>query len=176
MIEDRVIPFVKPARVGNFKVWRSKKTMGAGRSRMDVEQINVSDLEGLWQVKIPATSTMFGLVRDLYADAEAHEKNEQYLLLFFSDMLYASCIANGYFHRGIKLLAEAYANPDILMEGKEGNEAFLENLAALRYGFLEWWEGYKSHVASNEPTEDEMRSDQVADEAFDALEGSNAED
>ena len=47
MDNGRKIPFVKPARVGNYKVWRTKTTLGKGKDKYDVEQICVSDLEGV---------------------------------------------------------------------------------------------------------------------------------
>ena len=180
----REIPFVKPARVGNFKVWRSKMKLtveptdeqrkqvvekSGGRKKavsrsIDIEQINVSILDGTWHIKIPSTYEMFGMIRDLYT-----EGMDARLMTIFGNMMYASCVANGYFQQGINFCAQVYANPSLLSEGNDGHDELMKNVDALIKGFLEWRKSYDAHVAENEPTEEEMKADQVAEEMIDKL-------
>ena len=165
------IPFVKPARIGNFKVWRSKSTIGNGKSKVNVEQINISTLDEIWQVKIPATFEMFSLIRDLFAEHTSGitDQREAQLSSIFGNMLYASCIANGYFHRAINICATIYANPNLLKEDDENHENIINDVKALIDGFLEWREKYDKHLSENKPSDEDLSGDQIAEEILDEL-------
>lgn len=165
--KSREIPFVKPARIGNFKVWRSKMSLGKGKEKkVDIEQINISTLDGTWQVKIPATFEMFALLRDLYSEhtAGVEDQRTAQLSTIFGNMLYASCVANGYFHSAINICTTIYANPNLLKADDENHLSFMEDVKSLIDGFLEWRKEYEAHVEENQPTEEELNSDQVVED------------
>ena len=161
------IPFIKPARVGNFKVWRNRKTIGTGRDKAEIEQINVSTLDEGWQIRIPATYDMFGLISELFGS----EEHKGRLVNIFSNMLYASCIANGYFQQAVNMCASCYASPNVLNEEDSEHEGFVHDVKALVAGFLEWRREYEKKIAALAPDEDEDRADEVADEMMEEVIG-----
>lgn len=161
---DRKIPFVKPARVGNYKIWRTKATVGKGKDKYDVEQICVSDLEGVWQVRIPETNVMFSAVSGLYADEELAGS----LSTIFANMLMVSSIPNGFFHRAVQMCSALYFNPDLLRKKKERKD-LVKEAKKLVEDFLEWREVYESQVKGNEPTEEQEHSDEVLEEMLDEV-------
>lgn len=161
---DRKIPFVKPARVGNYKIWRTKATVGKGKDKYDVEQICVSDLEGVWQVRIPETNVMFSAVSGLYADEELAGS----LSTIFANMLMVSSIPNGFFHRAVQMCSALYFNPDLLRKKKERKD-LVKEAKKLVEDFLEWREVYESQVKGNEPTEEQEHSDEVLEDMLDEV-------
>lgn len=161
---DRKIPFVKPARVGNYKIWRTKATVGKGKDKYDVEQICISDLEGVWQVRIPETNVMFSAVSGLYADEELAGS----LSTIFANMLMVSSIPNGFFHHAVQMCSALYFNPDLLRKKKERKDLSKE-AKKLVEDFLEWREVYESQVKGNEPTDEQMHSDEVLEEMLDEV-------
>ena len=161
---DRKIPFVKPARVGNYKIWRTKATVGKGKDKYDVEQICISDLEGVWQVRIPETNVMFSAVSGLYADEELAGS----LSTIFANMLMVSSIPNGFFHRAVQMCSALYFNPDLLRKKKERKD-LVKEAKKLVEDFLEWQEVYESQVKGNEPTDEQMHSDEVLEEMLDEV-------
>ena len=64
--ETRERPFIKAVRLGNFKLWRTKKVYKSGKDKSEIETLNISDLDGGWQVKIPATVHTYKLFREMY--------------------------------------------------------------------------------------------------------------
>ena len=114
---------------------------------------------------------MFSLIRDLFAEHtnSVTDQRTAQLSSIFGNMLYASCIANGYFHRAINICASIYANPNLLKEEDENHESVIQDLKALASGFLAWREEYDKHVAENKPTDDELINDQKAEEILNEL-------
>lgn len=162
--EKHEIPLGKPARVGNYKLWRSGKQVGKGKNKYSIEQINVSSIDGDWQIKIPATVGMFSMIRDLYADG-----NDRMLEFFFNNMMYVSIVPNGYYHKAVDMVSTVFANPDLLNEEDEQHELLVDNVKALIKGFLEWRKEYDKIVSSSEPTDEEMMNDEVADEMMSSV-------
>ena len=158
-MDKRIIPFIKPARVGNYKVWRTKATVGKGKDKYEVEQICVSDLEGVWQVRIPSTNGMFAVVSGLYED----ESLLPSLRTIFANMLMVSTIPNGYFHRAVQMCASAYFNPDILRNRKQRKDLVKEANALVK-DFLDWRSLAEAQIQSDAPTEEDERSDEVLEE------------
>ena len=156
---NRKIPFVKPARVGNYKIWRTKTTAGKGKDKYDVEQICVSDLEGLWQVRIPATNDMFSAISGLYADEELSGS----LNTVFANMMMVSTIPNGYFHSAVQMCGSVYFNPDLLRKKKERKD-LIKDVKLLSAHFLEWRKTYEAGIKAYEPTEEQERQDETLDE------------
>lgn len=184
--KKREIPFVKPARVDNYKLWRSRCKMtvtpsdedkervfkeSGGKKKAvsktyDIEQINVSTLDGTWQVKIPATWDMFGMIRDLFADGEYAR-----LTTILSNMMYSSVIANGYFHEALRMIVVCYVSPSMLEEGSDGFESLKEDARELIKAFLEWRRMYDEKMKELEPTDEDMKQDDLAEQAMDILSG-----
>jgi hypothetical protein len=168
-----VIPMFKPARVGNFKLWRSKLSYGKGKEKVDIEQINISNLDGTWQVRIPATFEMFSMIKYLFAertDDTIADKSMSTLHTFFSNMLYASVVDNGFFQQAINLCAMVYANPSLLKEDDKNHEGLMNEVKSLVSQFLAWRAEYEKRMEANAPSEEEMKQAEVAGEMRDELE------
>lgn len=159
MDNSRKIPFIKPARLGNYKVWRNRVTVGKGKDKYDVEQVCVSDLEGVWQVRIPATNAMFAAIEGLYAD----ESLAPSLNTIFANLLMVSSVPNGFFHRAVQMCASVYFNPDLLRKKKERKD-LIKEAKRLVDDFLEWRDVYDAQVKENAPTEEQERHDEVLEE------------
>ena len=191
--KQSVIPFGKPARIGNFKIWKSKfelvsnpteeqrkkvaeESKGkkkAVRQKVTIDCINVSILDSSWMVRIPQTFEQFAMLSLAYTWSQSEDKGEQvkgtdYLRTAISNMYYVSCICNGFYHHGVKMVTSAYADPDLLKEN-ERNEAFLKDAKLTIERFLEWRKGYDEMVASGEPSDRELHQDELAEQAMDIL-------
>lgn len=173
------IPFGKPARIGNFKIWKSKYTFDKGADGKKIKPqivgdcINVSILDGSWMVRIPQGFEQFAMLSLAYSWSLSEDKDEQvkgtgYLRTAISNMYYVSCICNGFFHHGVEMVASAYANPSLLQDTEDG-KSFRQDAIDTIGRFLEWRKEYEKHVADNEPTEADMKSDQVAEEMLEEL-------
>lgn len=164
MSERRVIPFVRPARVGNYKIWRSKVIAGKGKDKLAIEQVCISDLEGLWQVKVPVTSECFAMLTELYAD----ESKWGALVGIITNMYAMSSIYNGYFHRSVQMCMSIYFNPDLLRKKKERKD-LIKEAKRLADDFLVWREAYDAEVKSHEPTEEQVHSEEVLEEMLEEI-------
>lgn len=175
--EDAVvgIPFGRPARMGNFRLWKTLTVVGKGKSKTDVECINVSDLDGTWLVRIPQTYEMFGMLTVAYQwsqseDMEERRRGNGFIRTAISNMFYVSSVCNGFFHHGVEMIAAAYANPSLLQDTEEGKN-FIGDARGTVERFLAWREEYDKHVADNEPTDKDIRQEEFAEEAMDILDG-----
>lgn len=173
--EDAVvgIPSGRPARMGNFRVWRSTVVVGKGKAKTGIECINVSNLDGTWLVRIPQTFEMFGMLTIAYQwanseNAEERRRGDGFIRTALSNMAYVSMVCNGFFHHGVEMIAAAYANPSLLQDTEEGKN-FIEDAKGTVERFLAWSEEYDKHVADNEPTDKDIRQEEFAEEAMDIL-------
>lgn len=166
MDSRRKIPFVKPARVGNYKIWRTRVSAGKGKDKTDIEQICVSDLEGLWQTKVPQTSECYAMLSELFAD----ERNDGALSSILTNMLAMSSIYNGYFHRAVQMCLSIYFNPDLLRKRKERKD-LIKEAKMLAEDFLQWRGVYDAQVKENAPTEEQERSEEVLEEMLEEIDG-----
>lgn len=175
--EDAVvgIPFGRPARMGNFRIWRSTIVVGKGKAKTGIECINVSNLDGTWLVRIPQNYEMFGMLTIAYQwanseNAEERRRGDGFIRTALSNMAYVSMVCNGFFHHGVEMIAAAYANPSLLQDTEEGKN-FIEDAKGTVERFLAWREEYDKHVADNEPTDKDIRQEEIAEEAIDILDG-----
>lgn len=175
--EDAVvgIPFGRPARMGNFRIWRSTIVVGKGKAKTGIECINVSNLDGTWLVRIPQNYEMFGMLTIAYQwanseNAEERRRGDGFIRTALSNMAYVSMVCNGFFHHGVEMIAAAYANPSLLQDTEEGKN-FIEDAKGTVERFLAWREEYDKHVADNEPTDKDIRQEEIAEEAMDILDG-----
>lgn len=166
MSEPRKIPYGKPASVGNYRIWRSKYPVGKGKGKDFIDQINVGNLDGTWQVKVPATFEMYAILTELYAD----EGKQEILAEYVNNMAFVTITGNGYFQRAVELVAIAYANPSLLTRKDKQHKAFVKNAEALIKAFLEWRKVYDERVKLDEPTEQDDKQDEIAGEMIDELE------
>lgn len=159
------IPFVRPARVGNFKLWRSKMTDG-------LEVANISNLDGSWCVRIPSTFEMFGVLSMLYYDiAEGKDADRQraegIMSVVLSNMMYCSTIGNGYFQQAMEMIAVCYANPSVLTKKDKAHKDLVKSAKNLIESFLEWRKEYDKK--RRESTEEDDKRDDIAEQALDIL-------
>lgn len=178
--DHRFIPFGRPTRIGNFKIWKSKFELvedsegkKGKKQKMRIECINVSILDGSWMVRIPQTFEQFAMISLAYSwsqseDEEERTKGNGYLRTAISNMYYVSCICNGFFHRGVEMVTSAYADPDLLKENVRG-VAFLKDAKLAIERFLEWRNGYDNLVSEGEPSEIELHQEEIAEQAMDIL-------
>lgn len=167
------IPFGKPARLGNFRVWRSKLIVGKGKTKSDIECINLSNLDGTWLVRIPQTFEMFGMLTVAYQwanseNAEERRRGDGFIRTALSNMAYVSMICNGFFHHGVEMVTAAYANPSLLNDTEEVKNFMLDAKDTIKR-FLVWREEYERHVSENEPTEQDLHQEDLAEQAADIL-------
>lgn len=165
MSEPRKIPYGKPAQFGNYRIWRSKYPVGKGKGKDLIDQINVGNLDGTWQVKIPATFEMYAILTELYAD----EGKQEILAEYVNNMAFVTITGNGYFQRAVELVAIAYANPSLLTKKDKQHKAFVKNAEALIKAFLDWRKVYDERVKLDEPTEQDDKQDEIAGQMLDEL-------
>lgn len=175
--EDAVvgIPFGRPARMGNFRLWKTLTVVGKGKAKTNVECINVSDLDGTWLVRIPQTYEMFGMLTVAYQwsqseDMEERRRGNGFIRTAISNMFYVSSVCNGFFHHGIEMVAAAYTNPTLLQDTKEG-QSFMADAKDTIERFLVWRKEYEKHVKEQEPTEQDLHQEAIAEEAMKILNG-----
>lgn len=169
---NKTIPFGKPALIGNFKVWRSRTVVGKGRNKSDLECINISNVDGSWFVRIPATFEMFGMITVAFAwyngeNEEEKKRGEDFLQSSLSNMMYVSCICNGFYHHGVQMLTNVYANPDLLRDKKKFKALKKETEGCIER-FLLWREEYERQMKI-EPTEKEQQQEEFAEQAAEII-------
>lgn len=189
------IPFVKPVRVGNFKLWRSKITMSvepteerkkdvqvesdgrkkAKSQKISIECINVSNLDGSFSVRIPQTYEMFGMLTVAYGWMQSEVEDERkrgegFIRTSLSNIFYVSSICNGFYHHGIEMLTTAYAMPSVLSDSEDGRK-FSEDVRETVSRFLEWRAEYERQMSGNEPTDEDLHQEEIAEQAVDILNG-----
>lgn len=180
------IPFGKAARIGNFKIWRSrveqqftpqlseeqKEMIKEGKARpkkqkADIEAINVSNLDGTWMIRIPQTYEMFGMITCCYQwsqsrNPEDRERGVSFLSTALSNMIFCSTICNGFYHQALKMIATAYAHPSLLSDKKQRKD-FDKEAKDLIKRFLDWRVEYERHLNEQELSDKELERDAKAD-------------
>lgn len=189
------IPFGKPARIGNFKVWRSrislefmptrdmlseedqirldKGQIKLRKQKEDIEAINISNLDGTWMTRIPETFEMFIMISDAYgwymSEEEGPKKRgEDYLSTILSNMLWVSNITNGYYHEGVFLVGAAYANPELLTDKKKFKD-FKKEAEGVVDRYIKWRKEFDKFT-NQELSKEEMKTDEQVQEIMDTLE------
>lgn len=129
---DLLIPFSKPARIGNYKIWRSRYSVKDGKEKMDVECVNVSNLDGAWMVRIPSTSQMFGFVCDQYATVDT-DTRDKFLCMVFQNMMNICLTPSPALHDALFFLTEMMAFPYLLLSEKEMMERMKKGMKELGF-------------------------------------------
>lgn len=160
MEEERKIPYVGCARVGNFKLWKSR----VRERKTDV--LHISDMDGTWAVKIPQTYLAFPMIEEAYK-----EGNDEYLHTVISNMNFVCAIANGFYQRGVAMVGHAYLKPELLQEGYHPEEGpgyadMMDEAKKICDGFLKWY-GEVQQMQKEQADRNSAEID-AADEAADA--------
>lgn len=113
-----VIPMGKAARIGNFKLWRGKYVLGKGKEKAEIECVHVSNLDGSWMVRIPATSMMFSTIVNGYATTD-DKLREQFLGMIFTNMYNIGTVPSVALHDAFYFLTEMMTYPYMLLPEKE---------------------------------------------------------
>lgn len=169
-----VFPFGQTERVGNFKLWRGKYKVKTSDGSTEIDCVHVSDLAGSWSVRIPATYEMYGIITSTFVDFKTGDdalsrRAQGILQTVFGNMMFASVVGNGYFQRGIEMLAMVYANPSVLSRKDGVHDDFMKDVESTVRDFLEWREDYDRKVLDNEPSEEDMHRDDLADQASEII-------
>lgn len=132
--KGRSIPFVKPARVGNYKLWRSRSVIpashgdGSGKKGgVGIETINVSNLDGSWSVRIPQSSGMYSVITVAYAEGSTRDV---FLKGIFGNMMSVCLIENVYIHDAFNFLLNIMQYPYMLLPEKEMEKRMRETMKA----------------------------------------------
>ena len=189
------IPFNKPARVGNFKLWRTnfmlefmpsrdmlseedqvrldKGEIKLKKQRTSIECINISNLDGSWMTRIPQTWEMYGMLTLAWqwynGDNEDEKKRgKDYFTTVLSNMAFCGSISNEYYHQALMMIATAYAYP-VLLSDKKKFKDFSKEAENLIKDFLSWRKDFDKRV--NRPlTEEEQRQEEAAQQIMEEME------
>lgn len=124
------IPFGRVVRVGNYKLWRSKYTIGSGRGKADVDCINVSTIDDSgWLVRIPATKSVYGMIAQAYATTDDSIR-ENFLGMVFTNYNNLTTIDSEALHDAFFFLTEMMTFPYLLLPEKEMCRRMEESLNA----------------------------------------------
>ena len=127
-----LIPFGRAVRVGNFKLWRSRTSVGSGKDRTGIETVNVSNLDGTWKVQIPSTMAVFSTIIQSYATVD-EKMRENFLGMIFSNMYGITTTASEALHDGYFFLSEMMSFPYLLLPEKEMKERMEKGMKALGF-------------------------------------------
>ena len=103
--EERKIPYIGVARVGDFKLWKAR----VRERKSDV--LHISDMDGTWGVKIPQTYLSFTMIEEAYKDG-----NDEFLKTCLANMNFVTAITNGFYQQGVAMVGHAYLKPELLRE------------------------------------------------------------
>lgn len=127
-----MIPFGKAARVGNYKVWRGRYTVGSGKDKLDMECIHVSSLDGSWMVRIPSSTTMFTLICNGWATIDEKMRDE-FLGMVFANIFNTSTSGSEAFHDLVFFMTEVISFPYLLLSEKDMKERMDKSMKELGF-------------------------------------------
>ena len=124
------IPYNRAVRVGNFKLWRSKYVITGGKEKTSIDALNISNLDGSWMTRIPATEAMFGYICRQYAVFDENIR-EQMLSMVLGNMINVCLIPSETLHDAFSFLVEMMAFPYNLLPEKEMEKRMKDNMKHL---------------------------------------------
>lgn len=168
--EANQMPFGQTFRIGNFKLWRGHQRVKTISGNDEVECLFVTDLSGAWGIRIPVTYSMYGTIVEGFADsrsddADISKKATNAVSVILSNMMYVSSVNNGFYHHAVEIVSYLYAFPDLLKEDNPNHQKFLDDVRQLTKDYLEWRKTYDEAMKAHEPTEEDDRHDDLAEEA-----------
>ena len=158
--EERKIPYIGVARVGNFKLWKAR----VRERKSDV--LHISDMDGTWGVKIPQTYLSFTMIEEAYK-----EGNDEFLKTCLANMNFVTAITNGFYQQGVAMVGHAYLKPELLREDYKpetgpGHADLLDEAKKVCEGFLKWYEDVQAMQKEQAAqTGDILAGDDAADAA-----------
>lgn len=200
-MDETSIPFVKPARVGNYKVWRSKIHMtapssdkGKKKDSDGIECINISNIDCTWKVQIPSTSRMFATITNAF---NVPQNRDKFLGMLFTNMQNVCLINNEMLHDAFAFLVEMMNYPYLLLPEKEMTKRLRRRMEfsgidkkRIKGEINEWVENrrklyelaekkkalyldwYESQLdIRKEPTDEELEHDELAEKSLDIING-----
>lgn len=141
--KPREIPFGKPARVQNFKMWRTKIKVN---KKETIEAIVISNLEETWKVQIPQTYLMFSALKDLYGTESMEAFN--ILFSFLTNFNLCTQISHGNFQNFLILAVYGYMHPEVLEKGYEPEDKKFLSYDEFMHRIRLCIDSYKEHVAA----------------------------
>lgn len=124
------IPYNKAVRVSNYKLWRSKYVLANGKEKTSIDCLNISNLDGSWMTRIPATSGMYGYICRQYAVFDENIR-EQMLSVVLGNMINVCLIPSAALHDAFSFLVEMMAFPYNLLSEKEMEKRMKGNMKLL---------------------------------------------
>ncbi len=124
------IPYNRAVRVGNFKLWRSKYVIAGGKEKTSIDSLNISNLDGSWMTRIPATSGMYSLFLAQYATVE-EELRDNVLGMIMTNQLNVCLTPSPALHDALFFLTEMMSFPYNLLPEKEMVKRMKDNMKKL---------------------------------------------
>lgn len=197
-----VIPFGRAVRVGNFKLWRGNYVIEEGKKKMPVECVYVSNLDGSWMTRIPATVPLYGIIIRSYATVDENIREQFLAGEVFSNLEAINTSGSVALHHSFRMLYQALHYPFIFMTEKEltswvknnfdagdkkDMKKHLDNLLSERKEFydmiekerrdyLDTWEEQRAKIKESEDeAQKQLEQDEIAEQAMDILNGEEDE-
>lgn len=124
------IPYNRAVRVGNFKLWRSKYVITGGKEKTSIDALNISNLDGSWMTRIPATSGMYKFVLSQYATVD-ETLRDNILGMILTNMLNICLTPAAALHDALFFLTEMMSFPYNLLPEKEMVKRMKDNMKKL---------------------------------------------
>jgi hypothetical protein len=124
------IPYNRAVRVGNFKLWRSKYVVASGKEKTSIDCLHISNLDGSWMTRIPATSGMYGFFLSQYATFE-EELRDNVLGMIMTNQLNVCLTPSPALHDALFFLTEMMSFPYNLLPEKEMVKRMKDNMKKL---------------------------------------------
>lgn len=118
------IGFGKGVRVGNFRLYKTRKGVG---SKETIEALVVSSLSQSWSVTIPCTLPIYHLIEDAYASSIKDDSRMLNMLL--ANFLNATLTPIADYHYLVNCIAQIFADPNGEVE-KDGKKYKLYDAVA----------------------------------------------
>lgn len=110
------IGFGKGVRVGNFRLYKIRASVGA---KQHLDSIIAANLGQSWKVQVPSTVPMYSFIEALYRDYADGKRNGLEMVL--ANMMNASLTPRADYHYLVGCIAQIFADPNgkLTKDGKE---------------------------------------------------------
>lgn len=141
--KPREIPFGKPAIIRDFKMWRTKVSIGKKKT---IEAIVITNADGTWKVQIPQTYLMFRALTDLYSTE--NKMDFDILFSFITNFNFCTSISHGHFQDFLILAVYGYMHPEVLTKGYEPEDKKMLSYDEFMHRIKLSVESYKQAIAA----------------------------
>lgn len=157
--KPREIPFGKPVRIRNYKMWRTRISI---EKKKVIQAIVISDLNGLWMVRIPETYLMFRALTDLYSTEDLNDF--EILFTFLNNFNFCTQISHGSFQNFFVLCIYGYMHPEVLDKGYEPEDKKYLSYDEFLYRVKRCIEEYKLYVEEEKKRKEAEASEEQPEE------------